>query len=116
MLHKNLSKIFIIIFLVLILVSSGQSLQKPAKEAQAPKPRVLSARDTLRINRVSEPRLSPDGRWLLYTKQIRDMRDKDMKSTTHIWRVGKEGSGRRTMTYGSASCTSQRFLCSKLVQ
>jgi len=106
MVHKQIHKIFIIIFLALVLISSGQSLQKPAKEAPPPKPPVLSAKDTLRINRASGPRLSPDGHWVLYTKQIRDMEDKDIKSTTHIWRVRADGSGRRQMTFGSGSCTS----------
>ena len=106
MVIKQIPKIFIVIFLALVLVSSGQSLQKPAKEAQSPKPPVLSAKDTLRINQVSGPRLSPDGQWVLYTKQTRDMEDKDMKSTTHIWRVRADGTGRRQMTFGSTSCTS----------
>lgn len=106
MTHRQIYKVFIVIFMVFALISLGQSLQKPLKAAKSSKPCVLSAKDTLRLSRVSSPRLSPDGQWLLYTKQARDMEDKEMKSTTHIWRVGVDGTGLRQMTYGSASCTS----------
>jgi len=74
---------FIIIFTLLLISSSlfaghDQEMNKPAG------PRVLSAMDTLRINQVSGPRLSPDGQWVVYTMSIRDMEDRDFKSTTHI--------------------------------
>jgi len=70
----------------------------------------MSARDTLRISQVSSPRLSPDGKWVLYTETARDMDDKEMKTTTHIWRVHIDGTERRQMTRGEQSSTSPAWL------
>jgi len=106
MVRKLFQRTFIFVFLILVLSSAVQLEEKNKSAVEAKGPRVLSARDTLRINRAGNPRLSPDGQWVLYTKRTRDMDDKDLKSTTHIWRVRKDGTGRRQMTYGSASCTS----------
>ena len=106
MVQKYLKKFFIVVFIISFLFSLPISAADKKDEAKSKKPPVISARDTLRINRVSNARLSPDGQWVLYTKAIRDMEDKDMKSTTHVWRVRVEGKQRRQMTYGSESCTS----------
>lgn len=81
------------LFLVSPSLQSGhnQEAEKPAVQ------RVLSAEDTLRIDQVSNPHLSPDGQWVVYTMSTRDMEDKDYKSTTHIWKVdaGGEEKGRK---------------------
>lgn len=87
-----------------------EAAAKPALPATPAGPRVLSARDTLRISQVSSPRLSPDGKWVLYTQSARDMDDKEMKTTTHIWRVRLDGSERRQMTQGQQSSTSPAWL------
>jgi len=67
---------------------------------------VLSARNTLRINSVSGPTLSPDCKWVVYTKRERDMESEDLKAVTHIWHVHVDGSQRRQMTRGASSCSS----------
>lgn len=79
----------------------------PAQEAQeqAP-PRVLSARDTLRIDAVGSPKLSPDGEWVVYTRRARDMDAADLAAVTHLWRVRVDGSGNRQLTRGSADATA----------
>ena len=63
-------------------------------------PRVLSARDTVGINAVGAPRLSPDGQWVLYTLTSRDMQDEDLASTTQVWRVRVDGSDNHQLTRG----------------
>lgn len=68
--------------------------------------KVLSAKDTLRINQVSSPRLSLDAKWVLFTQSSRDMEDKEMKSITQIWRVRTDGSGLRQMTQGREGSSS----------
>lgn len=116
MFKRLFQKTFLLVFLILAISLQVQLAEKKEEPTKTDEPRVLSARDTLRINGVSSPSLSPDGQWVLYTKQIRDMDDKDMKSTTHIWRVRIDGSDRRQMTYGSASCTSPSwFPCGKKI-
>ena len=69
-------------------------------------PRVMSARDTLRINQVGGPTLSPDGAWVLYTVRSRDMADEDLEATTHIWRVRVDGSDTHQLTRGAKDATA----------
>ena len=104
---KRLLQKALILALVFFVLSYSALLAEGKKpEAEKEELRILSARDTLRINQVSGPRISPDGLWVLYTKRIRDMEDKDLKSTTHIWLVGANGNNRKKMTYGKETCTS----------
>ncbi|UCE41322.1 MAG: S9 family peptidase [Candidatus Aminicenantes bacterium] len=95
---------FIIFTLLLIFPSLFAGNNQEADKSAGP--RVLSAMDTLRINQVSGPRLSPDGLWVVYTMSKRDMEDKDFKSTTHIWKAKGDGSNKRQMTRGKDNCTS----------
>ena len=69
-------------------------------------PRVLSARDTLRVNQVGGPKLSPDGEWVVYTVRSRDMDDPDLEALTHVWRVRVDGTGNRQLTRGPKSANA----------
>ena len=102
----SLKKQVFLFFLVLSLSFSLMGVLETEKEEQISSPSVLTARDTLRFARVSGPRLSPDGKWVLFTKTIRDMEDKDLKTSTQIWRVGIDGQNTRQMTFGEANCSS----------
>lgn len=107
---RDLRKTFFFVVLALALISFqalSNVVQEVEKEAGL---RVLSAEDTLRINGVGNPALSPECRWVVYTLSVRDMEDKDLKSTTHIWKVRVDGSDRRQMTQGETSCTSPKWL------
>jgi dipeptidyl aminopeptidase/acylaminoacyl peptidase len=108
--HRDLRKIIFIFALTFVLISSPASAHFAQEAEKTTGPRVLSAEDTLRINGVGSPHLSPDGQWVIYTMSLRDMKDKDLKSTTHVWKVRVDGSDRRQMTQGEASCTSPRWL------
>jgi dipeptidyl aminopeptidase/acylaminoacyl peptidase len=99
----------LILLIFVFFIFSQAAEQEKSSETQKD-PRVLSAKDTLRFARVSNPRLSPCGKWILYTKTTRDMEDKDMKTTTHIWRVGVDGKNKRQMTQGEVNCSSPAWL------
>ena len=77
-----------------------------AAAQDAPTPRVLSARDTLRINQVGAPALSPDGEWVVYTLRTRDMDDPELEAVTQLWRVRVDGTGNRQLTRGPKSATA----------
>ena len=77
-----------------------------AAAQDASTPRVLSARDTLRINQVGAPALSPDGEWVVYTLRTRDMDDPELEAVTHLWRVRADGTGNRQLTRGAKSATA----------
>lgn len=58
--------------------------------AQAPTPRPMGIVDLLNLPRIAEPRVSPDGRSVLYTRAASDW--KTGRRVTHIWR-GSVGGG-----------------------
>ena len=72
----------------------------PAQAGQ--EPRVLSATDTLRLNQVGSPTLSPDGEWVLYTRRTRDMEDEQLEARTQVWRVRVDGTARRQLTHATS--------------
>ena len=72
----------------------------PAQAGQ--EPRVLSATDTLRLNQVGSPTLSPDGEWVLYTRHTRDMEDDQFEARTQVWRVRVDGTARRQLTHATS--------------
>jgi dipeptidyl aminopeptidase/acylaminoacyl peptidase len=66
--------------------------------------RAVSIADLLSLKQVGSPRLSPDGRTILYTVRGwenaagRDNQRKEARS--HVWRVSTDGSGVRQLTFG----------------
>lgn len=95
--------------LAVLALSVSTASAQPSNETSPESPKTLSARDTLRINSVSDPRISPDGQWVVYTKRVRDLEDEELKATSHLWRVRADGSDRRQITYGEDSCTDPRW-------
>src|SRR6266850_2795501 len=57
--------------------------------AQSPRP--MGIVDLLSVPRLADPRLSPDGREIVFTKSDADW--KSGKRITHIWRVRADGPG-----------------------
>ena len=77
--------------------------------------RTLSARDTLRIDAVGSPTLSPDGEWVLYTRSSYGLDqdidvDQEMERRTQIWRSWAAGGEHRQMTRGQTDSTSPAWL------
>ncbi len=87
--------------------SSRSGSQSSAEEAA--ESALLSARDTLRINGVSAPRISPDGRWVLFTQTERDMESEDLGRVSQIWRVRVDGEMRRQLTRAAKGASSPRW-------
>jgi dipeptidyl aminopeptidase/acylaminoacyl peptidase len=73
--------------------------------AQAPRP--MGIVDLLNIPRLSEPRLSPDGRDVLYTRADADW--KNGKRISHIWRAHVGGGDPIQLTTGADGETSPRW-------
>lgn len=95
--HANLTLVSLIIVAAAVTAATAIAQEIP---------RVLSARDTVRVNTVGAPRLSPDGQWVLYTLTSRDMQDEDLESTTHVWRVRVDGSNNHQITRGDKDARS----------
>ena len=70
------------------------------------KPRAFSAHDLVRLDRVSDPRLSPDGRHVAYTLRSTDY-DAN-KGVQQLWLLDLSSGGRRALT-STASNYSPRW-------
>jgi dipeptidyl aminopeptidase/acylaminoacyl peptidase len=67
----------------------------------------FDVRDLIAFDRVSEPRVSPDGRLIVFTVSAVDL-DAN-KRRTDLWLVSAEGTGLRKLTQHDASDTSAVF-------
>lgn len=59
-------------------------------------PRPMIVDDIFRIRRNSDPALSPDGKWIVFTVATPDMEANKM--TTDLWLISTDGSGLRQLT------------------
>jgi dipeptidyl aminopeptidase/acylaminoacyl peptidase len=73
----------------------------------APAQRVLTVDDLFRIQRVSDPRVSPDGRWVAYVVSTPDLSTD--KSTSRIWMVAAAGGDAIPLTVKGSSASSPRW-------
>ena len=76
-----------------------------AKEQQPARPFTID--DLLKIRRVSDPQLSPDGRWIAYT--IADTDKAANKRTTQVYVIATDGGEPRALTSEKQSSHSPRW-------
>jgi dipeptidyl aminopeptidase/acylaminoacyl peptidase len=74
--------------------------------AQAPKPG-LKIDDLNQLVRVGDPRVSPDGKQIVYTVSRVDTEDD--KNVTELWMVDWDGSNNLQLTYGTESASSPQW-------
>jgi dipeptidyl aminopeptidase/acylaminoacyl peptidase len=74
---------------------------------QGPTQRVLTVDDLFRIQRVSDPRVSPDGQWVAYVIASPDLVAD--KSTSRIWMVATAGGNPIPLTAKGNSASSPRW-------
>jgi dipeptidyl aminopeptidase/acylaminoacyl peptidase len=85
-----------------LLAVLAQSTPSPA-----PAQRLLGVDDLFRIQRVSDPRVSPDGRWVAYVVSTPDLSTD--KSTSRIWMVAAAGGDPIPLTVKGSSASSPRW-------
>lgn len=76
-----------------------------AKESQQTRPFTID--DLLKIRRVSDPQISPDGRWIAYT--IADTDKAANKRVTQIYLISTDGGEPRQLTNEKQSSSSPRW-------
>src|ERR671927_67286 len=77
-----------------------------AAQAQSPAAR-FNVSEMLKIQRVADPQLSPDGRWVAYQVTVPDVSAN--RSRTQIYVVAVAGGEPRQLTSGNSSATSPRW-------
>lgn len=74
----------------------------------------FSVHDMLAMDRISEPQVSPDGKWVVFTVRTTDL-DAN-KGRTDIWMVGVDGTGlRRLTTHPAADYNPRWSSCGKWI-
>ena len=76
----------------------------PAAFADTGTTRPFDVRDLVAFDRLSEPRVSPDGRLVVFTVSSLDMAANKRRSD--LWLVGTDGTGLRQLTRDAAADTS----------
>jgi len=69
--------------------------------------RPITFDDMMKIQRISDPQVSPDGRWISYVNTIVDVQAN--KKTGHIWIVPVSGGTPRQLTHGDGSDSRPRW-------
>jgi dipeptidyl aminopeptidase/acylaminoacyl peptidase len=75
--------------------------------ALAAEPHPFSVQDLVTLQRVSDPRPSPDGRWIAYVLRSTDLEAN--RGRTDIWVVGVDGAGARRLTASPENDSSPRW-------
>ncbi len=67
----------------------------------------MTYEDLAKVQRISDPQLSPDGKWIAYEVGVVDLAAN--KTVRHIWVVSAEGGEPRQLTRGDGSDTRPRW-------
>ncbi|MGD0127550.1 MAG: S9 family peptidase [Terriglobia bacterium] len=69
--------------------------------------RPISFDDLMKVQRISDPQVSPDGRWVAYVRGAVDFEAN--KVVNHIWLISTEGGEPKQLTAGDGSDTRPRW-------
>ncbi len=69
--------------------------------------RPITFEDLMKVQRISDPQVSPDGRWVAYVQTTVDVEAN--KKTGHIWLVSFKGGESRQLTRGEGSDSRPRW-------
>jgi dipeptidyl aminopeptidase/acylaminoacyl peptidase len=90
-----------------LLLAFAVAVTLPGERLTAQQKRVMAPVDVIEVPRVLDPRLSPDGRQVLYVLDRADW--KENKRVGHIWRVNADGTSPMQLTYGQRGESSPRW-------
>ena len=76
----------------------------PLAFAASKDPHPFDVRDLVAFDRIAEPRLSPDGRWIVFTVSAVDLEANKRRSD--LWIAGADGAAARKLTQHDAADTS----------
>ncbi len=86
----------------------GASFAIPAAAPEGPgKTHPFSVHDMLAMDRISDSRVSPDGRWIVFNVRQTDLEGN--RGRTDVWIVGADGAGLRRLTAHPAADFNARW-------
>jgi dipeptidyl aminopeptidase/acylaminoacyl peptidase len=90
---------------LLALAALLAAIQIPSAPAAEPRP--FNVHDLVTLQRVSDPRPSPDGKWVAYVLRSTDLEAN--RGRTDLWVVGIDGKGARRLTSSPENESSPRW-------
>ena len=88
---------------LLLCLTLGLTVGTAARADQPP----FSAEDVFRLNYASEPRVSPDGDFVVYVHNFMDIMEDRRRS--NLWRIDSDGDNARPLTTGAVNDHSPRI-------
>ncbi|MGD8787601.1 MAG: S9 family peptidase, partial [Phycisphaerales bacterium] len=92
------SFMFILFFVSACAVVETEPIEKSALQTGEPHP--FSVHDMLAMDRISDPKVSPDGEYIVFVLRQTDL-EAD-KGRTDLWLIGTDGTGLRRLTFHPA--------------
>ncbi|WP_420635603.1 prolyl oligopeptidase family serine peptidase [Candidatus Palauibacter sp.] len=96
-----------LVSLWLITTATILSAPPPAAAQDGAESGPLRMGDIFEVEIAADPRISPDGRWVVYARQRADIMTDSRFS--NLWIVGADGSGHRPLTAGDFTDSSPRW-------
>jgi len=93
---------WIYLFLFLLFVVAGSGFAAGLDQTHP-----FSIHDMLAMDRLSDPQVSPDGKWIVFVLRQTDLEEN--KGLTDLWLVGADGTALRRLTSHKASDSSPRW-------
>ena len=91
----------------LLLAMAGSLIPGSASPVPAEGSHPFSAQDLVTLRRLSDPRPSPDGRWVVYVLRTTDLEAN--RGRTDLWITGIDGKGARQLTTSPENESSPRW-------
>src|SRR5206468_1750004 len=88
-------------------VAAALALSPSGSIARAEDPHPFSVMDMLAMERISDPALSPDGKWVAFTLRTTDLEAN--KGKFDVWIAAVDGSKLERMTTHDSADTSPRW-------
>jgi dipeptidyl aminopeptidase/acylaminoacyl peptidase len=97
--------ILIVASLLIAITASAQPVSPaPSNPPNLDQPHPFGVHDMLRMERVGEPKPSPDGKWIVFT--VRSWDASANQVTTNLWLMAHDGSQLRALTSGKGQSDS----------
>ena len=103
--HRPLWRVFLPACLWLALALTPAAIL--ASPAPAEATHAFSVHDMLAMERISDTRVSPDGKWIVFNLRVTDLEAN--RGRTDIWMIAADGKGLRRLTSHSAADFSARW-------
>lgn len=103
--RRQKTTLFLVLIFTFVLLWQREGFCLSPEEPQETHP--FSVHDMLAMDRISDPQISPDGKWIVFTLRTTDLEAN--RGRTDLWLVGSDGHNLRRLTTHPASDFNPRW-------